>query len=312
MANVKRLVAYEVATFARNKGLMTSLAPWDAQCGDDYWFPNLGNVFADFRSKFEESRRNSLQGFAGFNRRYRRAAGKAMSDRSFKNFADNAARAVAADYGLPSSNFAAAFGMYARGRIGGEEASRRLFSSIAKPTAFIQFYFHKYDGKKDFPTWMRSAGESFQLAIEEMAGELSRFPLEEVRKFHRQALETWRAKLASTIVGFSLENGEEFGLTDRVIREVQSHSDILEIPCCANMVELIGEYVAQCIGLRGTKSNVEPSFGGDLIHAMYIPHVNVWRSDRRFSKLVYDCAVQGATTIVPTLTALPDVIGKLR
>ena len=68
MANIARLVAYEVASFALEKGLIATLADWSAQSTNDYWFPNLGNIFLDFRKKFEESRQDSLQQFAGLNR----------------------------------------------------------------------------------------------------------------------------------------------------------------------------------------------------------------------------------------------------
>lgn len=311
IAGIPRLIAFEVAHFAHSKRLLQDVQPWNPVGSGDYWFPNLGNVFADFRSKFEDSRRASLQKFGSLNRRARRAAEKGMSDRSFKKFAESAARSIAEDYGLPGAGFAAAFDPYIRGKITGEEASKRLFSAIARPTSFIRFYFHRYEGEKDLPTWMRTVGQGIQTAIEKMATDLSRFSPEDLKEFHPRAVELWRNKLAATIVGFALEEGEEFGLSDDVIKIVQNHPDILQIPCCANLVELVGEYIAQCIGLRGPRAKVEASFGGDLMHAMYIPHVSVWRSDRRFSKLAQERRVQGTARIVPTLAALPDAISRL-
>lgn len=297
MAGVPRVIAFEIAKFAHERGWLQNEPRWEAAGSGNCWFPNLGNVFADFRTKFEESRTKSLQELGTLNRRGRRVAERGISDRSFKKFAESAARAVADDYGLPGAGFAAAFNMYARGKITGEEASRRLFSAIAKPTSFNQFYFHKYEGEKDLPAWMRGVGEGIQSGIEKMTRDLSRFSLDDLNQFHGHALDMWKNRLASTIVGFALEEGEEFGLSDDVVRAAQSHSEILRIPSCANLVELIGEYVAQCIGLRGPKARVEASFGSDLIHAIYIPHVNIWRGDRRFSNLVRERRIQGSTMI---------------
>jgi hypothetical protein len=279
-------------------------------CSEDYWFPNIGNAFDGFRARFDSAREGALEEFSRMNRHERRRAKKGLSDRAFKKFADQTAREVEEHYGVAEGAFGEAFGLYSRGKISGEEASRRLFSSIAKPTAFIHFYFRKYAGKKDLPEWMRSIGESIQSAIETTAREFSRFPVDDIKRLHPEALERWREKLSSTIAGSALGNGEEFGLNDEIIRSVQSHREVTKIPCCANMLGLIGEYVAQCIGLRGPKAKVEPSFGGDLIHAMYIPHVNIWRSDRRFSKLAENCGVEGSTMIVPKLTDLPDAIDR--
>lgn len=308
MASVVRLIAYECARFAEIHGLLGRVKKWEPLSNDDYWFPNLGNALANFRSMFESSRQSSLQKFDHLNRRGRRAAEKAFSDRSFRNVAENAARSLSPEYGISGSALSTALGLYVRNKITGDEASRRLFSSMAKPTAFVRWYFQKYEGEKDLPTWLRSTGESIQSAIEAMANEVARFEMEEVVRFHPHALQVWRPKLASTIAGFAMDDGEEFGLTNDVIHVIQNHPEVHSIPCCGNTVALIGEYVAQCIGLRGTKSSVERSLGGDLVHAMYIPYVDVWRGDRRFSKLIEDVNAQGATLIVPKLSDLPAVI----
>lgn len=312
MANFSRLVAGEVASFAYERGLMCAFKPAEFLCSEDYWFPSIGNAFDTFRPRFERARQDALEEFAHMNRQERRRARKGLSDRAFKKFADETAREVEEHYGVAPGGFGKAFGLYARGKMSSGEASTKLFSSIAKPTAFIHFYFHKYEGEKDLPAWMRSFGEAMQTLIEGMVDQLASYDVSDLRRMHPIALDQWKHRLAETIAGFALKNGNEFGMSDDVVGAVQARSDILNIQCCGNLVGLIGEYVAQCVGLRGTMSKVEPSFGGDLIHAMYIPHVDIWRSDRRFSKLVEDCGIQGSTCIVPTLSTLPEAIASLQ
>jgi hypothetical protein len=54
--------------------------------------------------------------------------------------------------------------------------------------------------------------------------------------------------------------------------------------------------------------NIKNSDGIDLVHAMYLPHADLWRGDKAFSTLLINNRVDCCTRIVPSLVELPEKI----
>jgi hypothetical protein len=63
-------------------------------------------------------------------------------------------------------------------------------------------------------------------------------------------------------------------------------------------------------GLYGQKRDIKASDAIDLIHAMYLPHVDLWRGDKDFSNLLITNRVPFYERVVPTLPELLDRIEK--
>jgi hypothetical protein len=53
---------------------------------------------------------------------------------------------------------------------------------------------------------------------------------------------------------------------------------------------------------------IKNSDGIDLIHAMYLPHADLWRGDKAFSTLLMNNRIDFCTRIVPSLAELPGRI----
>jgi hypothetical protein len=54
--------------------------------------------------------------------------------------------------------------------------------------------------------------------------------------------------------------------------------------------------------------DIKNSDGIDLIHAMYLPHADLWRGDKAFSTLLINNRIDCCTRIVPSLMELPGRI----
>jgi hypothetical protein len=67
-------------------------------------------------------------------------------------------------------------------------------------------------------------------------------------------------------------------------------------------------YLEQTVATHTTPSKIEDSFGGDLMHVLYIDHVDIWRTDARFAELVRQRLRDRAHKILPKLHALPEHI----
>src|SRR5450631_3434652 len=53
------------------------------------------------------------------------------------------------------------------------------------------------------------------------------------------------------------------------------------------------------------KRPIKPSDGIDFVHAIYLPHTDLWRGDRAFADLLIKHKVRFSERVVPTLLEVP-------
>jgi hypothetical protein len=70
---------------------------------------------------------------------------------------------------------------------------------------------------------------------------------------------------------------------------------------------LLWEFMKAYMGPR----KINNSSIRDMMHAMYIPHCDLWRGDRKFSRLLNDLPISHKSSIVPSLSELPSRIEQL-
>ena len=101
----------------------------------------------------------------------------------------------------------------------------------------------------------------------------------------------------------------EFGLTTSIVDSLHVIDGFEDQVPASNVVgNVIPAYARQVLGLRGNPVDVERSFGGDLVHALYLHHVDLWRGDRRFAEVVVQAVPHYAQKVVSRLAALPAAI----
>jgi hypothetical protein len=89
--------------------------------------------------------------------------------------------------------------------------------------------------------------------------------------------------------------------------EISSSNDMAKHPA---WVMMFGDEVAQIAaqifyGLYSQRRDIKRSDAVDLIHAMYLPHVDLWRGDKDFSNLLIKNRVNFYERVIPTLSELP-------
>jgi hypothetical protein len=116
-------------------------------------------------------------------------------------------------------------------------------------------------------------------------------------------------RLTTTILGMCDTDEAEQGVTADVLKQIAGQVDAADkIPCCAIATKIMLGYLEQTVAIHTTPSRIEDSFGGDLIHVLYIDCVDIWRTDARFAELVRQRLRDRAHKIQPKLHALPDHI----
>jgi hypothetical protein len=89
--------------------------------------------------------------------------------------------------------------------------------------------------------------------------------------------------------------------------EITSIAEMAKHPAWVEAVGEEGALLAAQIfyAFHRKKRGVRPSDSIDLIHAMYLPHTDLWRGDRAFSAMLIKNRVNFHERVVPTLLGLP-------
>lgn len=316
LAFPSRLIAAELLTVARQHHLVPDGPAPESLSSDRYWYPNISGALDGLRERIQAQVKSTVSDLQLANRNERRRAKRLVGNFDPAVAIRAAAPEFAAKFGLPIEVVMKSVVELARGRITGPEASRRLFGEIAKPVTFVEAYFEKIEGDRSaIPGWMRGFGDDFERRFLELRAQAA--PLlenEEARAAFDRLLALWPKTLGPAILGMAdADDLAEFSLTPAIVsalRAIEGMED--EVPSSIIVGHVIPAYVRQILGLRGSKASVESSFGGDLVHALYLPHVDLWRADRRFAGVVVQAVPRYASRVVPTLAALPAAIDDAR
>lgn len=314
LAYPSRLVAAEVANAAVRRGDLPNSKEISILSPDRYWFPNTADVFADLADRMREGVAERVSSLVLPTRVQRRQAKKAIRKFNPSKAAREAAPELAETYGLPLSSITGSLVPFLNGRISSEEASQRLFSAIAEPTKFVETYFERIDTDRSLPAWMGKFGQSFHDLAAKFRDEMAPFLHQEGA---RAILEDMLVKQSTELGRLALKFGEddltEFGIDEQLRTRLMDDVGIAsDVPACRIMGAIVPSYLRQITGLSGTAAKIEKSVGGDLVHAFYLPHVTLWRGDRRFSDLARKALPEYSDRIVSKLTDLPTAIDALK
>ena len=154
---------------------------------------------------------------------------------------------------------------------------------------------------------MSGAGEKLRDGFERTIARLASLPADAVKKDWEGAFDALRQQIARTILSLATAELEEFQLSEVELASLDQDLAIQTVLPIRVYIDLTKGYLAQTIGVRGTKASVERGLGGDLMHSLYAPYVDVWRSDRRFGAVAESVDLGGAV-VCSRLNALPSLI----
>jgi hypothetical protein len=309
LAFPSRLVAAEIAELAQRQGLLSEAADTAILSSDRYWFPNIADAFGNIRAQMRDALDTEISALPS--RELRRRAKKEARRFDLLKAAREAAPQMAAEYGLPVEAITESIVALLRGRVNSEQASRRLFSAIAEPVKFVEAYFEKVETDRSLlPSWVSKFGADFEARFVDLRNKLQpHMKYEFARSAFDTMLTEWPEKLGRPVFKMAGSDVVEFGIDSTLFTALAANEKFAAgVPACEIVGKVTTAYVRQITGLIGTEAKIERSFGGDLVHALYLPHVDLWRGDRRFSVVVRNAVPRYADRIVPTLRGLSAAI----
>lgn len=305
-----RLIETQANSFGRSIGLdIPDAAPAPIRGGNE-WFPRvsgqLDNLKETLRKTFDEAAEN----YGQLNRAQRRAVGANKRDAKLAAALRAIVPQFADKYGLSPSAVERAIVPLLKGKCTGDEASTLLFAAVAKPTAFIHAFFKVQKRDKSVLNFVVEFGRTLEKSLIDFRRNAEPFMAKKEHADHlRTLLKRDIGRLAATILGMSDTEEAELGVTSGVLRQITDHAEAIEkIPCCAIASKVMLGYLQQTVAIHTTPSKIEASFGGDLMHVLYIDCVDIWRTDLRFAELVRQRLCDRAHKIQPRLHALPEHI----
>lgn len=215
-------------------------------------------------------------------------------------------RLLADHWPLPfgrSFEYSGDFRKYILGEITREDANKELRYYITDPVAACETWYEAYG--RDNPALERR---------DQIADLLVQMLKEHKKITDDAAAAKQEIKRGLATTGENALSPEERAASMALNREIEAFS--LENSSSNDLakhqvwVEMFGDEVAQIAaqifyGLYSQNRDIKPSDAIDLIHAMYLPHVDLWRGDKDFSNLIIKNRVNFYERVIPTLSDLP-------
>lgn len=312
LAHPARLVGAEILTAAAGCGMLDSVEEVNLLSSDRYWFPSAASSLIDLKKRIQTAIDEKLADPNLGSRKQRRFAKRAMRNFDPVRATQEAAPEFAETFDIPVEVVVNSLVPYLKNKIDAEEASRRLFSAFAHPAKFIEAYFEKIETDRSLPFWISKFGKDFhalvvryQMAMQPLLGN------NRLREIVDSTMHGHGWKIGQAAMKFGEDGLAEFGIEQTLIEKLCSDENLfMKVPACHVVGSIVPTYLKQILGLMGPAAKIEESAGGDLVHFLYLPHVDIWRSDKRFSVLVRNSLPEYAERVVSKLVEVPAAIDR--
>jgi hypothetical protein len=303
-----RLAAIEVARVAHRAGLIDHPPAAPMLSTDRLWFPTIADSLSDLRETMQTAAMQSLAE-KGYEPEFRRHVEEGLAKVDWSAAVADLAPAIADQVGVPLASVFDFVVPFLRGELSSREASRGMLSGISKPTVFVDLYFERHGPLGDLPSWIRNAGLTIARYLDAVRSNLG--PLRTAADKKRASLLVGRLKSSFRAISFELAKAgaTEFYLDDQIIGHVAANEDMHSLVPSAHIATAAMEaYTLQVVGLTTGGAKIERSFGGDVLHSFYLPYVDLWRGDRRFSAALRQALPPYRDRIAGPLARLPEEI----
>ena len=302
-----RLIATEIVAAACELGLISDRKQAEILSSDRFWYPDISDVFSGLNQRIITGAISELDTMGIHSRVARRQAKKLAKKIDVASFASKAAPQMAEKYGLPIDVITRSIVALLKGRSTPEEASHTLFRAIAEPKKFVEMYFEKVETDRNLPSWIGGLGRDIEHQLITMRERLNPYlAADGASQILKNLLANWPMQLAK--IPFSIVAAEIAALgidTDQSATLASDPKFVARVPSAQIMGQVVTAYVRQILGQN---ASIEHSFGGDLIHALYLPYVDLWRGDRRFSSIISSALPAYSDRIIAVPKNLPTAI----
>lgn len=195
---------------------------------------------------------------------------------------------------------------YILGEMTREEANRNLRSRLTDPVLFYQNWIEPY-GMKPCLARRESLWEKLQLMMDSLES-----MLQEGASIAAEANKLLKATGEQALGAEARQEMVKLKRDLKTFKQEITSADDLSARV-RRWAELYGEKSARIaaeifFAFHREKRRLKPSDAIDFAHALFLPHVDLWRGDRAFSDLLIKHRVTGWERVVPALSEVPASI----
>lgn len=291
---------------------------------DGRWFPSMPGLGREIRQAVEQGMQEGASRF-GYNRKSRRTAQRLLGSRE----RPGRARVDALSDRAGLDSLCKRYGMSERfvrerllvrladARASDAELAALVEQEVFEPERFIAHYLDRLEKDRRVRDAVRSLGQRMIDDVENLRVALNRLrqtvpaadvmPFADVRTHVRGALVGFRRAMVEAALRArpcDVDVDEVFARHTEFPRDLFPGVDALA---------LFAEDWLLTAGV-GSKHPREPllSDAGDLLHAFYLPYVDVWRGDRHASNVARPIAARHGTVVAASLGNLQSCIDQAR
>lgn len=271
------------------------------------WQPDTKDDFYSWADKFvTDSLKRALKGAIGTIIKERNAK-RLMRARVMSKEGRNLIETLADQASLPMSRADAITFVHCivAGRKRAAEAEAIFTRSLSRPTNMTTWFYDGL-GKSGIPKWMSGIGgdildsiRSAQLSLDALPASTNSLILDHVRT----RVESLGLELATSLARSALEGHPEMK-ADELLESPHFQST----PFVQFLSKIYPKYLIRHLGEPKQRRKLRPGDGGDLVHGLYIPYCDIWRSDKDFCELVRQANVTSSCLLVSKLNQLPQII----
>lgn len=195
------------------------------------------------------------------------------------------------------------------------ELTENLEGNINSPELFFEYWFIKCKNKNPIKFVLQNAVNQMRSVIDKLQKMLKEIKAQEAEDKNRVI----KIRAAEKALHESMKSGDPTVIPQK-IKLPPTPSISLEINSITNPYEpesfspdflkLIWEFIKAFVAFNGQR-NFHDSDVADLMHALYLPHSDLWRGDRTFSNLLLNSELDFKSKIVPSLRGLPSRIENM-
>jgi hypothetical protein len=302
-----RLAAIEVSRVAQ-AGMIAGTAPIDILNNDRLWFPTIADTLSDLRENMLVAARQSLSVSLPDTAMCKRAE-QILETVDWSVEIAALASKVAEEVGLPVEAVMASVVPFLGGKISSVEASRRMLSGISEPAVFVDMYFERSGPMGTLPRWISDVGMTMSCYLNALRDSVSKLRIAKDKKQVRLLVSRLKPNFRQVSFELARASAAEFNLSDQMIDAIASDEEAAStVPSAQIAAAALEAYTLQIVGVTAGGAKIEDSFGGDVLHAFYLPYVDLWRGDRRFSAALRQALPAYRGRISGPLTQLPKEI----
>lgn len=194
--------------------------------------------------------------------------------------------------------------------ISGQEMAREVMKGFTKPSILIDHYLEgRPDAQKFFGMLARLEQQLHGTLVQ--AQEKLKPHVEFVLGLDQDTIKQTREYVKN--LGLSGSSAPYLGL-DKLpthLQEAVGQDRFLkELPALSTHYNVLAAYMRDIIYPSPGLPEIKESDVGDILHATYLPYVNLYRTDGRFGALMNSVSKPSSVKVVPKLRQLPEAIEK--